>query len=750
MEAGVLTPISYQRRWNVVDFLGKYHLSRFENKTLPLPGTQIKIERDHLQAKANDLKRFEDGVRSRSEHRQHWNKIKIQMVEFSTKVFFDTVVGTQVTATEDVLDTKEKILCDDEEMPDSPESIELFMNNVMKGKYHYVAHAIRAGFKSINYREPNDGNSALHLASLLGYPRCVEELMIYRANPDCKNILGEFPVHFAWRFWKNHKYRTKEEREAQEQCTCDILHNLFSYGAFVDARDQDNQTALHLACAKGPLKAVKLILFFRADPSLVTKQGLTPLQIAEKHKRTDIANLVSIFLNINRSIVHSDFSVLWQKFLHDYEASISTSQPAEKIIFEIGMSAKLETLNRNLDCELSVDDDLLRETYRESLHSRSAVRPWESEWKPFVREYLEESGQVKPSHRRLSVSQSQSKREVTPARRLPAMQPLPPRTPLCTMRENKASTELPSDVVQDEDDKGLVNLNASGAAWDSFFAVPEKSVEIRPSSELRQRRLACARAVCLDGKFQASTRRPSTSSKMFISHRNPDAALEGTEEEFSQLRAITSQGEEYDDYNKAKLMESQDVFKSPPKLTLTVLGEYNNQQRSIRRDPREQLFNKLVNKPTKFVSVSAATSVTPTQANLPTFSDEIRRKQIDMVNGRRARFVSADLLPPAKLTSVVDAMSKEWNEKQEKERLRKMGLSSEEGELRARAQVEQQLLSQGNLTSDDTLTGLDRPVTPKTRHFLDAPVVNFGKGRLTSTHNCKIPLEDPWSTVEGK
>ena len=36
------------------------------------------------------------------------------------------------------------------------------------------------------------------------------------------------------------------------------------------------------------------------------------------------------------------------------------------------------------------------------------------------------------------------------------------------------------------------------------------------------------------------------------------------------------------------------------------------------------------------------------------------------------------------------------------------------------------------------------------RRFLDKPEVKYGLNRLTSTHNSKGKLEEPWSTVGGR
>ncbi len=83
----------------------------------------------------------------------------------------------------------------------------------------------------------------------------VEELLKYKADPDVKNKLGYLPIHGAWQFWKKKRvgdrYRTKEEREKQEDDTYAILKHILSYNAYVDAQDIFGNTALHMACRLG-------------------------------------------------------------------------------------------------------------------------------------------------------------------------------------------------------------------------------------------------------------------------------------------------------------------------------------------------------------------------------------------------------------------------------------------------------------------------------------------------------------------
>lgn len=396
-ESDKLTGLTYSKRWNVMDFLGKYHLSRFENKQLPLPGTQIKVERDHLKAKEDDLTRFQAELKKRSAARIHKNETMMKMVEFTAEIFFDTVIGSQIRASEDILNEREQLLNHAAKRYDSMAEVEEVFENVRLGRYHFIAHAIRNGYRSVDYQERESGDTCLHIAARNGFPKCVEELLLYRAEPNVKNTSGSYPIHCSWRFWKYHKYRTKEEREDQENRTCDILTHFLSFGAFVDAQDQDGNTPLHMACKHKNLRTVKLLLFFRADPMCTNKQGLTALDMAAKRSRNDILGMLTLFISLKKVLEQFDFSVLWQQFLQDSLATISDERDASKVLFELSMDEKVQSVARDASSKsglVPIDDELLRRAFTDSLENRFDIKPWDADWKGFVADYLANKGNM--------------------------------------------------------------------------------------------------------------------------------------------------------------------------------------------------------------------------------------------------------------------------------------------------------------------------------------------------------------------
>jgi hypothetical protein len=201
---------------------------------------------------------------------------------------------------------------------------------------------------------------------------------------------------------------------------------------------------------------------------------------------------------------------------------------------------------------------------------------------------------------------------------------------------------------------------------------------IRTSSRLSQRRIEAARICQLDGKFVTSTTRPATGSALMVAQRVPQAALKGTEDEFSLSRAIASQGKAHERYEKfanqrdhrgqPRIKPNVDDFGRPARTPLGVYLPNLEAETSSRR----QLFNRVVDP-----HVSDTGSIIRMDKSLTTTStagddtsksvigiqspkqrinieedlkmdEKYNAKKIEMLDGKRARFVSEHLIPPSK------------------------------------------------------------------------------------------------------
>ena len=165
------------RHWNTQDFLGKYHITKISNKLTPVPGTQLRIEKEY----DHDIEAYHKHAQEVRDQQQKALDFKLlvkqQSVELQTKVYFDTILGEPIKEAEKILEERDKIyeFTVNPTYKDSPQEIKKFLKNIELGRYHYVGFAVSHGFESIDYQDPETGNTAMHMACRLGYPLVVEE-----------------------------------------------------------------------------------------------------------------------------------------------------------------------------------------------------------------------------------------------------------------------------------------------------------------------------------------------------------------------------------------------------------------------------------------------------------------------------------------------------------------------------------------------------------------------------------------------
>ena len=368
------------------------HLTRFKNKLTPLPGTQIKIENDYKEHKVL----FEDYLGEQRKKKEEELRMKLlvkqQSAGVKTKVYFDTILGQPIEAAEKIMYEKEALLeqLNHPKYDDDQKEIDRFWKNIQQGKYHYVGYIVSNGFKSIDYQDPQTGDCALHIACRQGNVNMVEELLKYKANPDVKNRLGNYPIHDVWYFWNvDTNKRTQVERLQQEDTTCKLMLTLLSYNAFVDAQNLHQETPLHIACRMGTCRAVKILLTFRADMDIKTKYQETATGLANEFQQEESFRLLQSWDNIRKHFLHADFHVIWHKFLEDSEAVMKQSKSAETILSELELEKNAKQMERmGREVKVYIDDPLLNAALQHMRTDSSAKvpKPWEPGWRKYVKQ----------------------------------------------------------------------------------------------------------------------------------------------------------------------------------------------------------------------------------------------------------------------------------------------------------------------------------------------------------------------------
>lgn len=327
---------------------------------------------------------------------------------------------------------------------------------------------------------------------------------------------------------------------------------------------------------------------------------------------------------------------------------------------------------------------------------------------------------------------------------------------LHSMRQDDARGEEFSDVAEQEDNEGdaeekqdtseqtvvtsevnenqvqasdILSIEATATAnAEATLSADLQQMLTRPSSQIAQRRIGTARMVAMDGKFYSFTRRPCTSSSIGISLRTPAAPMEGTEEEHSVLRMITSQGKEFELVAAAKKTDKYSRVGMKPRPTKSHLGAYTVAMEYSKPTDRETLLNRVVyDVPTAAPPQNSGSRAMDITAE----REALKKVKTDMVRDRRSRFVDGDIIPPRMEMSFAEKFHRE-QEKAEAESRAAAELAAQEAQRKEKGGKKKEALS------------------PVIRRVPQKPIVHYGKGRLTSTHNMHGRIEEPWSTATGR
>ncbi|XP_040268960.1 ankyrin-3-like [Bufo bufo] len=125
-----------------------------------------------------------------------------------------------------------------------------------------------------------DGSTLLHVAAYFGEEECVETLLKLHIDTDVVDYKGATPL--------------QRSRDAK---TMQMLRN---YGADVNWKDDDGNTALHMVCYGEPgqptrMDSLQFLLSHKASTRKYNKKGLLPIHCAAIQGRTDILQALTEF-----------------------------------------------------------------------------------------------------------------------------------------------------------------------------------------------------------------------------------------------------------------------------------------------------------------------------------------------------------------------------------------------------------------------------------------------------------------------
>ncbi|KAM5179662.1 ankyrin repeat and SAM domain-containing protein 1A isoform 2-T2 [Mantella aurantiaca] len=152
------------------------------------------------------------------------------------------------------------------------------------------------------WRGPNvncvdsSGYTPLHHASLNGHKEVVEVLLRNEAVTNIADCKGCFPLHLA--AWKGDAqivrlliHHGPSHAKINEQNVPEVK----KYGPFhpyVNAKNNDNETALHCAAQYGHTEVVRVLLEELTDPTMRNNKMETPLDLAALYGRLEVVKLL--------------------------------------------------------------------------------------------------------------------------------------------------------------------------------------------------------------------------------------------------------------------------------------------------------------------------------------------------------------------------------------------------------------------------------------------------------------------------
>ncbi|XP_064425215.1 ankyrin repeat and SAM domain-containing protein 1A isoform X3 [Latimeria chalumnae] len=209
-------------------------------------------------------------------------------------------------------------------------------------------HSLSSLLSSI-WRGPNvncvdsTGYTPLHHAALNGHKDVVEVLLRNDALTNVADNKGCYPLHLA--AWKGDALIVKllihqgpSHAKVNEQNALEIKE-LKKYGPFdpyINAKNNDNETALHCAAQYGHVDVVKVLLEELTDPTMRNNKFETPLDLAALYGRLEV---VKMLLNAHPNLL----SCNTKKHTPLHLAARNGHKAVVQVLLDAGMDINYQT-----------------------------------------------------------------------------------------------------------------------------------------------------------------------------------------------------------------------------------------------------------------------------------------------------------------------------------------------------------------------------------------------------------------------
>ncbi|XP_066559623.1 ankyrin repeat and SAM domain-containing protein 1A isoform X3 [Amia ocellicauda] len=187
------------------------------------------------------------------------------------------------------------------------------------------------------------GYTPLHHAALNGHSEVVEALLRNEALTNIADNKGCYPLHLA--AWKGDQrivrlliHQGPSHPKLNEQTSVD--HKEFKrcgpFDPYINAKNNDNETALHCAAQYGHSEVVRLLLEELTDPTMRNNKFETPLDLAALYGRLEV---VKLLLNAHPNLL----SCNTKKHTPLHLAARNGHLPVVEVLLDAGMIINYET-----------------------------------------------------------------------------------------------------------------------------------------------------------------------------------------------------------------------------------------------------------------------------------------------------------------------------------------------------------------------------------------------------------------------